>query len=73
MSLLVRPSQVELSLAVPEGVVVTRVVVNQGIHLREVVTGLSWVLIKLDVYGDVLLVTRLAYPTLMMLHFFSVS
>jgi len=69
MSLLVRPSQVELSLAVPEGVVVTRVVVNRGIHLREVVTGLSRVLVKLDVYGDVLLITRLNYPTLVVLRF----
>ena len=69
MSLLVRPSRVELSLAVPEGVMVTRVIVNQGVHLREAVTGLSRVLIKLEVYGDVLLITRRSYPTLVVLRF----
>ena len=37
MSLLVRPNQVELSFTVPQGVVITRVVVHQGIHLREMV------------------------------------
>ena len=69
MSLLVRPSRVELSLAVPEGVMVTRVIVNQGVHLREAVTGLSRVLIKLEVYGDVLLIARRSYPTLVVLRF----
>ena len=54
MSLLVRPSTVELSVAVPEGVAVTRLVVGPGVHLREAVTGLSRVLVKLDVYGDVI-------------------
>ena len=39
MSLLVLPGRVEASLAVPEGVLMTRVVVGQGIHLVELVTG----------------------------------
>jgi len=69
MSLLVRPSTVELSVAVPEGVVVTRLVVGPGVHLREAVTGLSRVLVKLDVYGDVLLWSKLVYPTLVVLRF----
>ena len=69
MSLLVRPNQVELSFTVCQGVVVTRVVVHQGIHLREVVTGLSQVLVRMDVYGDVVLVRKLSYQTLMVLHF----
>ena len=49
MSLLVRPNQVELSFTVRQGVVLTRVVVYQGIHLREVVTGLNQVLVRIDV------------------------
>ena len=69
MSLLVRPSTVELSVAVPEGVAVTRLVVGPGVHLREAVTGLSRVLVKLDVYGDVLLWSKLVYPTLVVLRF----
>ena len=69
MSLLVRPNHVELSLTVPRGVVVTRVVVHQGITLREAVTGLSRVLVRMDVYGDFVLIRKLSYPTLMVLHF----
>ena len=69
MSLLVRPSTVELSVAVPKGVAVTRLVVSQGVHLREAVTGLSRVLVKLNVYGDVLLLSKLVYPTLVVLRF----
>ena len=69
MSLLVRPNRVELSLTVPRGVVVTRVVVHQGITLREAVTGLSRVLVRMDVYGDFVLIRKLSYPTLMVLHF----
>ena len=53
----------------PRGVVVTRVVVHQGITLREVVTGLSRVLVRMDVYGDIVVVRKLSYPTLMVLHF----
>ena len=64
MSLLVRPNRVELLLTVPRGVVVTRVVVHQGIILREVVTGLSRVLVRMDVYGDIVVVRKLSYPTL---------
>ena len=64
MSLLVRPNRVELLLTVPRGVVVTRVVVHQGITLREVVTGLSRVLVRMDVYGDIVVVRKLSYPTL---------
>ena len=69
MSLLVRPNCVELSLTVPRGVIVTRVVVHEGIVLREVVTGLSRVLVRMDVYGDIVVVRKLSYPTLMVLHF----
>ena len=69
MSLLVRPNRVELSLTVPRGVIVTRVVVHEGIVLREVVTGLSRVLVRMDVYGDIMVVRKLSYPTLMVLHF----
>ena len=69
MSLLVRPNRVELSLTVPRGVIVTRVVVHEGIVLREVVTGLSRVLVRMDVYGDIVVVRKLSYPTLMVLHF----
>ena len=69
MALLVRPNRVELSLTVPRGVVVTRVVVHQGITLRELVTGLSRVLVKMDVYGDMVVIRKLCYPTLMVLHF----
>ena len=67
MSLLVRPGRVEASLAVPEGVLMTRVVVGRGIHLVELVTGLSRVVIKMDVYGDGILMRKLAYPSLMVL------
>ena len=67
MSLLVRPNQVELSFTVRQGVVLTRVVVYQGIHLREVVTGLNRVLVRIDVYGDMVLVRKLSYQTLMVL------
>ena len=69
MSLLVRPNRVELSLTVPRGVIVTRAVVHEGIVLREVVTGLSRVLVRMDVYGDIVVVRKLSYPTLMVLHF----
>ena len=69
MSLLVRPNRVELSLTVPRGVIVTRVVVHEGIVLREVVTGLSRVLVRMDVYGDIVVVRKLSYPTLVVLHF----
>ena len=69
MSLLVRPNRVQLSLTVPRGVIVTRVVVHEGIVLREVVTGLSRVLVRMDVYGDIVVVRKLSYPTLMVLHF----
>ena len=65
MSLLVRPNLVTLTLTVPQGVVVTRVLVNQGIHLRELVSGLSRILVRMNVYGDVLLVSKLVYLTLM--------
>ena len=68
MSLLVRPNRLVLSLTVPQGVMITRMVVNQGIYLREV-TGLSWVLVKMDVYGDVVLISKLAYQTLLVLRF----
>ena len=68
MSLLVRPNQVELSFTVRQGVVLTRVVVYQGIHLREVVTGLNRVLVRIDVYGDMVLIRKLSYQTLMVLH-----
>ena len=68
MSLLVRPNQVELSFTVRQGVVLTRVVVYQGIHLREVVTGLNRVFVRIDVYGDMVLVRKLSYQTLMVLH-----
>ena len=68
MLLLVRPNQVELSFTVRQGVVLTRVVVYQGIHLREVVTGLNRVLVRIDVYGDMVLIRKLSYQTLMVLH-----
>ena len=68
MSLLVRPNHVELSLTVRPGVVLTRVVVHRGVHLREVVTGLNRVLVKIDVYGDTVLVRKVSYQTLMVLH-----
>ena len=67
MSLLVRPNQVELSFTVRQGMVLTRVVVYQG-HLREVVTGLNRVLVRIDVYGDMVLIRKLSYQTLMVLH-----
>ena len=41
MSLLVWPGRVEASLAVPEGMLITRVVVGQRIHLVESVTGFN--------------------------------
>ena len=68
MSLLVQSNQVELSFTVRQGVVLTRVVVYQGIHLREVVTGLNGVLVRIDVYGDMVLIRKLSYQTLMVLH-----
>ena len=69
MSLLVRPGRVEASLAVLEGVLLTRVVVGQGIHLVELVTGLNRVIVKMDVYGDGGFMTKLVYPSLMVLRF----
>ena len=45
MSQLVRPGRVEASVAVPEGVLLTRVVVGQGIHLLESVTGLGQIVV----------------------------
>ena len=69
MSLLVRPGRVVLSLAVPEGVLITRLVVDQRIHLVESVTGLSHVFIKMDVYDDGVLMRKLVYPSLMVLRF----
>ena len=69
MSLLVRPNRVELLLTVPQGVVITRVVVHQGVHLREMVTGLSRVLVRMYVYVDIVLIRKLCYQTLMVLHF----
>ena len=64
MALLVRPGVVELSMDVPEGVMVTRVVLNQGVHMREIVTRPSRIFMKIDVYGDFLLLSKVVYPTM---------
>ena len=69
MSELVRPGRVEASVAVPEGVLLTRVVVGQGIHLVESVTGLGRVTVKMDIHGDGVLMDKLVYPSLMVLRF----
>ena len=64
MSMLVRPSQVELSFTVCQGVVLTQVVVYQGTHLR----GGDRAESGIDVYGDMVLIRKLFYQTLMVLH-----
>ena len=61
--------RVVVSMAVPDGVRVTRVLVDQGVHLAELVAGLSRVLAKMDVYGDGVLMRKLLYPFLMVLRF----
>ena len=61
--------RVVVSMAVPDGVRVTRVLVDQGVHLAELVAGLSRVLVKMDVYGDGVLMRKLLYPFLMVLRF----
>ena len=64
MSQLVRPGRVEASVAVPEGVLLTRVVVGQGIHLVESVTGLGRVTVKMDVHSDGVLSCFLTFVAL---------
>ena len=58
-----------MSIVVPDGVRITRILVEQGVHLVELVTGLSRVLVEMEVYGDAVLMRRFMYPSLMVLRF----
>ena len=69
MSLLTEPHEVELSVSVPEGIAMTRVLVERGVYLLEVLLGVGRVTLKLSVYGDVLLLNKTVYPSLIVLRF----
>ena len=53
MSVLTEPSQVVLPVSIPEGVPMTRVLVEQGVYLLEVLFGVGRVTVKLNVYSGV--------------------
>ena len=67
MSLLVRPNQVELSFTV-------HCTSGCSDHTSGGASGYTFerdgrVLVKMDVYGDIVLIRKLCYQTLMVLHF----
>lgn len=65
MRLLVQPHCVVLPVRLPERVVITRLVMNCGVKVTEVVTGIDFLTIHLQVYADMLKVDLTIYPTLM--------
>ena len=65
MRLLVRPHSVVLPVRLPEKVVLTRLVMNCGVKVTEVVTRIDFLTIHMQVYADVLKVDLTIYPTLM--------
>ena len=62
-SLLVHPNRAVLAVLIPGGIEVTRLVVGMGVHVTQVVTGLTRLTVHADVYGDVLVVRQTFYPT----------
>ena len=52
-----------LPVRLPERVVLTRLVINCGVKVTEVVTGTDFLTIHLQVYADVLKVDLTIYPT----------
>lgn len=63
------PYHVELPVLIPGGVSMTRVVVGRGVHVVEVVSGAPPMVMKMNVYSDVLLIDRIVYPSLVVLRF----
>ena len=69
MSLLTEPHEVVLPVSVPEGIAMTRVLVERGVYLLEVLFGVGRVTLKLNVYGDILLLNKTVYQSLVVLRF----
>ena len=65
MSLLVRPKRVVLAFLMSSDIVMTRLVVSEGIRVTQVVAGVA---VHMDLYGDVLSVRRTVYPILLVVH-----
>ena len=62
------PNRAVLAILMPGGINVTRLVVGVGVHVTQVVTGLTRLTVHADVYGDVLAVRHTLYPTLMVVY-----
>ena len=69
-SLLVHPNRVVLEILMPGGIRIMRLVVAVGVHMTEVVTGITRLTVYAEVYSDVLAVRRTSYPTLMVVYLF---
>lgn len=61
LNLLVRPQQVVIPVLV-RGVRITRLLVDPGVNVIELVTGRERLTIHVQVYGDVLRIDTTAYP-----------
>ena len=68
MSLLVRPKRVVLVFLMSSDIVMTRLVVSEGIRVTEVVAGVGRLTVHMDLYADVLSVRRTIYPILLVVH-----
>ena len=49
-------------------IVMTRLVVSEGIRVTQVVAGVGRLTVHMDLYGDVLSVWRTIYPILLVVH-----
>ena len=54
-----------LAILVPEGVLLTRLVVDVGVYVTEMVTGPDRLTLHVTVYANVLRFGTLVYPTLL--------
>ena len=68
MSLLVRPKRVVLAFLMSSDIVMTRLVVSEGIRVTQVVAGVGRLTVHMDLYGDVLSVRRTVYPILLVVY-----
>ena len=68
MSLLVQSYGAVLAILMPHGILLTRLIVDAGVHVAEVVAGTGRVTVHMRVYTNVLRVRTTMYPTLMVVH-----
>ena len=63
--LLVHPHQVVCPVIFPDGVLLLRLVVGDGVRVTQFVNRMGHCTIHVDVYGDTLLIGTTIYPSLM--------